>query len=544
MSDPALSAVIETSPSLMADTRSPARLVYDNGQLRREVISYLPNQDLARFIRVERGCLWDIVRVLYREIRVGTGCHHGPESERRATYREAVFDLDALSMALPPETRPGRAARPSYLEYGDSHIIRRVVPTFRQKLPNLRTIRFGTRRSAVERISCEIRFDAARPAGASADDGDSGSINYFTTCHLLLKGPPSRLETPPSPAGSYTVNHRCDLTLMLLQPTAQDTQRWLDALQDGPALARLTKHVKLDGLNTSLPVLTRLYERQAEAGFTDGLATIFTPQMAPFDIDAFRTFASAASSLTSLILVGERPAAGVPIGHTTFSELPTLVEVIRRDLPHLVKLHLAIGGIGTAGEDCKSYLTPGGLCLEGTIQDLRIDTGGTDKPQFNLVRAISPICTSKARLAMQGGAVKTSWKKDDHVKFLHYLRSQPQSRRIHLAMVDFGRLGIHYPRQVQDLTYDDGGRPRTVQEQMLRNWSSKTSLGLIRAREMMGKVDAGLQGCVEASSSLAGMSSEASKEDRLKEADKLWEGLESAQAAAKEMIAASWRMTC
>lgn len=322
------------------------------------------------------------------------------------------------------------------LGYNDVEVIHSVVPAVRQRYPYLRTIRFGTRPSSSSiprgrprsnaldepKVSCIINFRSAKRPEASGELGVIGTIEFFTTYIAQLNEvPPTHIQAPTCPPGTYEVHHRYDAVLG--GQSDRFRQQWLDALQQGTGFSNLNTRLEVVCSGITLDHLTRIYQRQMDAGYAERLKYITATPLARFDMGQFRTFARTASaSLTSLILArGDRAASNSSlVARIRLADLASFSSIVREYLPNLTQLYIAMSDIDAAERHCGRLLYPGGLCIGGSINDLMIYAAGRSSENlYNLIRVLSTMCKATAEIDIRG----QHWTTADQTAYLRVLRA-------------------------------------------------------------------------------------------------------------------------
>ncbi|KAI9634520.1 uncharacterized protein MKK02DRAFT_38051 [Dioszegia hungarica] len=513
----------QKSTASLLIARHPGRTVYDINPIRREIITHLELPDLARFIRVEKGCFWDVARVLYHSMTYDQAAKvSSPDVARQEAYLGAVIDMDALSMSITKKntSHVGKRLPIRTLGYGDVEVIHSVVPAVRQRYPYLRTIRFGTRPSSSSiprgrprsnaldepKVSCIINFRSAKRPEASGELGVIGTIEFFTTCIAQLNEvPPTHIQAPTCPPGTY---------------------------EQGTGFSNLNTRLEVVCSGITLDHLTRIYQRQMDGGYAERLKYITATPLARFDMGQFRTFARTASaSLTSLILArGDRVASNSSlVARIRLADLASFSLIVREYLPNLTQLYIAMSDIDAAERHCGRLLYPGGLCIGGSISDLMIYAAGRSSDNlYKLIRVLSTMCKATAEIDIRG----QHWTTADQTAYLRVLRAQPPARRIHLATVDFKTLSITKPDQVTRLTYYDDGRLKSL----LDGWRDSSTLAVQRAPAAVKTLQAELRRCARAARRLSAVEPGATAGDKVAAAEKLLDAVEVARAAAEAVL--------
>lgn len=209
----------------------------------------------------------------------------------------------------------------------------------------------------------------------------------------------------PVPPAGYTMTRRLDVSLYAGHSEADRPEEYLAALKEHTRFAHLHKSVHLGGVSATLTDIGDLYRRQIASAAKYRLAYIHAENCHIADLADLQTFASiACTSLVKLQLV--TPGRGTYKPDKTvlgFGDIPALTRIIRSSLPNLLHLSIALAGIESAEADCAAQLSAHSLDDGGTLTKLEILAARQRVPVYNVLRALSGMCTGKANIYVDRG---------------------------------------------------------------------------------------------------------------------------------------------
>jgi len=312
----------------------------------------------------------------------------------------------------------------------------RLIPPLRFLCPNLSSVRLIF--DSPYHSSWSVNFDQRFSITAE----NTGRIKVLDQHTFdLAKGPPDSLNLSPAPSTAYTIKCHLDFVFErdfgLNVPTQPEqrglAEKWGKALITSSIFDQSYHSLDFTDIPVDVISIVAFVLRQLDLGrdYEDRLETVIAYEMSPFSMEDFRLLASVASaSLTVLKLVkqdqdeeehddqGQHPGGEALI---SFLDLPDLIIIVRRDLPHLEVLHMLIGNIEQAEETCAGLLSTDFLEAGGTVNDLMLATNDCDTSLFNVIRVVSAICTSDAYISINEFG-SCWWTQGDQREFLKYLR--------------------------------------------------------------------------------------------------------------------------
>ena len=313
------------------------------------------------------------------------------------------------------DLKTGREALPASVNKTDRHynggyypeIPAVLLASVARKCPNLRSMVFCESEpwSWVLYVAPAIQALSALATSLTPGQEVIGHIDvtqpftYWLGLHTTSASPPA----PSVPPSGYTINTYYDLRVYIsdgFRPPVPQVQQLLLALREEPCWATCGRNARFGQLSIDLADITALCQRQIDSGNFRRIENISAGRVNSWDVDAFRSFASVASSLVSLDLVGETAnfdSRRVGIG---FTDIPDLVSTIRSCLPCLATLKLAVRGVDSAEADLRRSLSDTSLDSGGTIKLLHILTAPHSSPLLSTIRVLSGICASTAEIRL------------------------------------------------------------------------------------------------------------------------------------------------
>lgn len=309
--------------------------------------------------------------------------------------------LQKLDMEF--ELGRGRTARiDAYLANYRLDVFNAIIPPLLEKLSCLRKIKLGSSYQAFGKDSWVVNF---LPKLGETDQG--GTIDLITTYKSTPRSAPTGLILYPAPP-NYPLRHRFDLDLFRAdcesQSSPSDAARWVALLRDHPSFGGLYKAIDFSDLLVALNDITDICQRQLNSSFTKRLEVIIAKCIISWAVDDLLQFAlTASSSLTHLQLANRVSAIkGHPIPQhqaiASFRDLQTIKAILQDHLPNLKVLWVNLGGVETAEEECQGMLDRCPVGHSGTIRDLQINTEWTLLRGFNVIRALSPLCSTGGKV--------------------------------------------------------------------------------------------------------------------------------------------------
>lgn len=295
-------------------------------------------------------------------------------------------------------------------------LIEVLVPYLQLKHPRLRSLYLGKgSRRGIFSTSCwtvNVRPIDHIARNSATGPNVLGRVDHVQTLRFGSDAlPPSSLDEgmPSELPGGYELQTRFDLYLEdgYESEDASEYEKsiderpkaaWITALAENPIFAKLHKGLDLNDLPVDLGLISRLYQRQIDAGHTVRLVRIKAVETIPFSIEDFASFARIAlKALRRLYLTSRTRTSGI-----YFKDIPNLIGIVRENLPALLELHIGIDGLDSSESVCKGMLRRTTLNDGGRIKKLRIYTSNPYFPLFNTLRALSPLIHRRGIIEIGG----------------------------------------------------------------------------------------------------------------------------------------------
>lgn len=369
-------------------------------------------------------------------------------------YCNSVIEIDARSITLSPSVLSQLSKGinqyvsissdqtyriEQYLKFYHPELLELIIPPLRLKCSRLRKIQFGTQRPTTYMAFWVISLAGVEedPPGERAkilkEEGIEGEhIDYMVSYTPRVTGLPpdmppkgSYFSCPLPPKPAWTIRRSFDLYLIPsdILVDGELADKWAKAFKEGEDFDHLNEVIDFSNLPIDLDTITDIYNRQISSGHRPRLSSISALHINPYSISDFQTLAKiAGSSLTSLDLHNcWRQRYSEERTNILFDDLPELTHIIRKYLPNLSKLWIAMSGIEKAEPVCKGMLTSSTLEEVGSISDLRITTAKYRGPLFNTIRCLSSITSREAKVWICCENAK-GWEAESLSVFLLYLR--------------------------------------------------------------------------------------------------------------------------
>lgn len=299
-----------------------------------------------------------------------------------------------------------------------------IVPPLLTSCPKLLRILFGGPYDHFGRQSWVVEF------GPNRFSPEKSLIKLSSHLKVSPRSPPKDRRPLASPPNTEIIR-RFDFSVMPEDkaPSEESALEWKKALKEGSFFGKIYKAIKLGSIPLTIDDLIHLYQRQIDAGYAARLQHISALNVSPYDISELGSLARiSGGGLRVLILAKECPLYEDEDGTSyedgiklSFDDLPSLISLVRNDLPNLEILHLNMKGIESAEEKCKDLLHPDILEIGGTLKDLVINTASDETFVYNILRVCCQLVRADGEIAINYDG-REFWGGDDQTEFIRCIK--------------------------------------------------------------------------------------------------------------------------